>query len=389
MDCMDIRKELAICNKKSRSATEHCDANKDLTTVNVFFKRFIRTVSNNFCSQSINADDGYHQIDLTLTDLQCSYLKESLEERHSIVTLQEVHYILNNMTWVPRVTLPGLVGVWCDYLQENIKVVFMISASAAMLSNIIYILSKLRLSFYRLIFITTALLFLISVPWTWWYLYKKALASKMAALSKSPPDSCSPQKMSFFDTLYSYFHFTENECLKYYEALQVDALWEALAVTFAKFFLEPFEYLGEAIKKLFLSALNGVPFFLQPFILVFIVFMIALIVFVCSGYRFRSLLFNIEPSRAISISSAHNAQLKGLQDEIDKLEKKIKDLRLQEGRMIEDGSGDAKVHNALPISAAPALSSSSSSVSETPSPSALSVQAQVTLPSITADFRLS
>ena len=98
-------------------------------------------------------------------------------------------------------------------------------------STILLITSKHTLLGFFIIFIWIS--FIVSVPWEWMHLYKKVIAEKMAT-KMSTSSECFKEKMSYLSLvkywLQDSFSFSDNECLKYYNAEIVEPFWEVTPV---------------------------------------------------------------------------------------------------------------------------------------------------------------
>lgn len=84
-----------------------------------------------------------------------------------------------------------------------------------------------RTQFWGVLF----LCFIVSIPWEWYRLYRKAFASKQAQMEKEIPKHCRPDHElrpleSFSLWLRNSFTFTDDACVKYQEMLLVDPIWE-------------------------------------------------------------------------------------------------------------------------------------------------------------------
>lgn len=75
------------------------------------------------------------------------------------------------------------------------------------------------------------LCFIISIPWEWYHLYRKAFASKQAQMEKEIPKQCRPDhELSPLESLKLWlrnsFTFSDDMCIRYQENLLVDPIWE-------------------------------------------------------------------------------------------------------------------------------------------------------------------
>ena len=116
--------------------------------------------------------------------------------------------------------------------RVDFNVLFYAAVASAIFVLIIYITRFLLAShhtFFGLIFIIVTFSLIASVPWEWMRLYKEALARKVATKMTAPSD-CFKEKMSYLSLvkywLQDTFSFSDNECIKFYNAEIVDPIYE-------------------------------------------------------------------------------------------------------------------------------------------------------------------
>lgn len=153
--------------------------------------------------------------------------------------------------------------------------------------------------------------FIISIPWEWYYLYRKSFAAKQAELEKEMPKECRPAgKMQPFDYLIGWLQntvtFRRDACVQYYETFLVDPMWEvspsrALSATFTTIITHPFEDFAEAIGKSFRALFREVPIQWQPFVFLAVVVISIITIFALSGLQVKFPFVTIEtvPSLAL------------------------------------------------------------------------------------------
>ena len=74
-------------------------------------------------------------------------------------------------------------------------------------------------------------------------------------------------------------------------------LSQALAVTVTKFAVEPLEHIGVAVRKFILAMLYDVPYTLYPFLLVFAMLLVLMVLLLSFGYRIKLFyLLGLEPA---------------------------------------------------------------------------------------------
>lgn len=84
-----------------------------------------------------------------------------------------------------------------------------------------------RMQLWRVLF----LCFIVSIPWEWYHLYRKAFASKQAQMQTDIPKQCRPDhELQPLESLMLWFRnsftFSDDVCVKYQETLLVDPFWE-------------------------------------------------------------------------------------------------------------------------------------------------------------------
>eukprot|EP00111_Clytia_hemisphaerica_P020834 TCONS_00061441-protein len=137
--------------------------------------------------------------------------------------------------------------------------------------------------------------FVISVCWEYYRMYKMALAKKTASTMQlpKPPEQCLPvEKISELDALLIWFkdRFTlaDDECVKYHENLLVDPFWEvspmmAISVCLARFFLEPLKLCASAFGESFRLLFKEIPIQWQPFVFITLVLLTSLVILTHAG----------------------------------------------------------------------------------------------------------
>eukprot|EP00794_Sanderia_malayensis_P008147 gene8147-9018_t len=132
-----------------------------------------------------------------------------------------------------------------------------------------------RNSVLGIIVILILVCFVVSIPWEWMRMYKKALAKK--ARDSHMNSDCINSTLSMIGLakwwLQDTFSFSDSQCSKYYDALLVDPHWEvtpgqAITATFSRMFLEPFLHIAEYTGKCFRLIFKEVPLQWQPFLLI-------------------------------------------------------------------------------------------------------------------------
>ena len=143
-------------------------------------------------------------------DIILSILKTGKEE----IPSNFVNQIINILERVDFTVL-GYVIIAIMVLAVSVYSVFLLMASKHHFLGLLITL------------IWTSLI--VSVPWEWMRLYKEAIASKTATKMLTSSE-CFKEKMSYLSLvkywLQDSFSFSDNECLKYFNAEIIDPFWE-------------------------------------------------------------------------------------------------------------------------------------------------------------------
>ncbi|CAK9297738.1 unnamed protein product [Gordionus sp. m RMFG-2023] len=142
---------------------------------------------------------------------------------------------------------------------------------------IIQATSIMKRSLWRFFFALTFASFLLSFPWTWLHLYKKAVVKRQLEILM-PPECENVEfesAQSFASILKSYLMSwaffptkkmgnTQERCRVHHETLLLDPFWEitpsyAMAVTITKFVLEPLHHVGSSFNSLIFASFSGLP----------------------------------------------------------------------------------------------------------------------------------
>lgn len=172
-------------------------------------------------------------------------------------------------------------------------------------------------SFIRFIAQLTVAVIVVSVPWTWWDMYSQEVnkihAEAMTAMGTEEYRRCmaihtqAPSFVtSFMDTLgrtadaifqklvyvsrKKGLGLEDDACTRYRRFMLSQPLWavtptHALAVTLSRFFFEPSEHVGGAIKRFVVALLDDVPVALYPLLLFSVLCLVGGLAFVACGYR--------------------------------------------------------------------------------------------------------
>ncbi|XP_021354685.1 uncharacterized protein LOC110451148 [Mizuhopecten yessoensis] len=213
---------------------------------------------------------------------------------------------------------------------------------------------NIRLTWRQFVLKACILAFLISIPMTWYELYKAAEIQQQTAAMKDAPPECVRDKEdldeSTFDTLLGVaqsafrglFTFEKDNCQKYYEHMLISPFLKvpptkALAVTFVRFFVTPLKDVGEALGEFLRALLIDLPITLYPIAIAAVTIFFFLFLFMWMGYSIRLPFFlSIEPGQptvAVGDTGTQEAieehsrdlqnQMQAIQDALVSQEKKV------------------------------------------------------------------
>ena len=124
---------------------------------------------------------------------------------------------------------PPFSHIWSmvEYHKEFFAVIFII---IALVSILLIFEIRTSMPWYQQGWYLFGLLFIISIPWEWFRLYRKEFAEKQAELIKDIPKHCAPKIMSIAQRISLWmtglFTWGDDNCIKYQEAILVDPVWE-------------------------------------------------------------------------------------------------------------------------------------------------------------------
>jgi len=160
--------------------------------------------------------------------------------------------------------------------------------------------------------------FIVSVCWEYYRMYKVALAEKTANIMKlpTPPEQCSPiGKLSELDALLIWvkdrFTFADDECVKYHENLLVDPLWEvspivAISVCASRFLLEPMKLCASSLGQCFRLFFKEVPLQWQPVLFITGVCLVVLFILTHAGLEIWTPLLRLGFKTRVNVEALEN-----------------------------------------------------------------------------------
>ncbi|GAV06240.1 hypothetical protein RvY_16261 [Ramazzottius varieornatus] len=197
----------------------------------------------------------------------------------------------------------------------RLNLIFQVVAIVSLPILIIFLETKIRMSLMgiirRILQYMLLLSFLLSFPWTWYRLYQEKVAEQQRGLlqkdSHCGPLSAAQMLKRSLGKIFS-INPDASPCEKYYRAVNVDPFLDvpptmAVAVTITNFVVEPLKHIGRAFGEFFQGILAPLPFYMWPFVIVFVLFVTFMLIIVKSGYRVHLPWFfaRIEPGNQQSI----------------------------------------------------------------------------------------
>lgn len=231
-DCGGLQRELSQCYKDLVNVPQQCQPCSEKTVVNAspcdtpYFKKVARSILGNI------EDYGDHEVIITAS-------KDNVATLEKFVTSGD-----GNVQDVCEVTI-GVISNFKTkgYLYEfgqwdTPPFGFLTKEALLILAAIFFVICaaviferRTNLTWQSQFWFVIFLSFVISIPWEWYHLYRRAFASKQAQMAKDIPKQCQPDHElqpleSFRLWLRNSFTFSDDLCVKYQEMLLVDPAWE-------------------------------------------------------------------------------------------------------------------------------------------------------------------
>lgn len=211
---------------------------------------------------------------------------------------------------------------------------------------------QIHLTWRQFVLKACILAFLISIPMTWYELYKAAEIQQQTVAMKDAPAECVRDNEdqdggdNWFSVAQSAFRglftFEKDNCQKYYEHMLINPFLKvpptkALAVTFVRFFVSPLKDIGEAFGEFLRALLIDLPVTLYPIAIAAVTIFFFLFLFMWMGYSIRLPFFlSIEPGQTAVAGGDTQEALEGHSKEIQNQIKAVQDAVLnQEQKVME------------------------------------------------------
>lgn len=336
--CRQRVKELESLQKQARP----CKPPDEESEVQ-FFRQYVLSLVKQFDQVGLPtltyADSYEADIQISPSDIEILRKFGDGARRSSV---QDAHTVL--VTMVTRIRLQDVLQVnnrssfWSLYslAADNLPFIIQVCCLLVLLQMMFLLQRRLHLSWKMLLLLLLLFSFGLSVVWTWWHMYKVALANRHAVLDKDKPAECHEgASVSLWQTFISAFTITTDPCATYYEKLLVDPMWEisptqAIAKTITKFFVEPLEHIAHAVNKFLKAILIGLPVTIAPVVLGFIMVVCLFLLMMCCGYRVRIWPFvSFEPTPR-PVMSVTSEQQHHHQQRIEDLTEQVQQLTIQQ-----------------------------------------------------------
>ena len=235
-DCGSLQAKLSQCQQDLKKMPSSCPACAEKTVANAspsqpcdtpYFKKLARTILGHIedyrsyeVTVTVSKDDS-----LTLEKFVSSdkgNVQDVSEVIIGIVTNFKSHEVFGFSKWDTS-TL--------SYLTREailLSVAFILVICAVVIFEM-----RTSLSWQSQMWLVLLVSFIVSIPWEWYHLYRKAFASKQAQMAKANeiPKGCLPDHElrpweSFKLWFSSSFTFSDDICTRYQETLLVDPFWE-------------------------------------------------------------------------------------------------------------------------------------------------------------------
>ena len=254
-DCGRLQVKLSQCYNNLENRPQQCQPCAEKTVVNAspcdtpYFKKVVRSILGNL------EDRGDHEVVVTAS-------------KDDVVTLEKfVKSDDGNVQDVCEVII-GIISNFkgkddfYDFSQWDTSTLgyitkeafLIVTAFILVICAVVIFEVHTTLTWRSQIWFVLFLCFIVSIPWEWYHLYRKAFASKQAQMEKEIPKHCRPDHElqpfeSFKLWLRNSLTFSDDMCLKYQETLLVDPIWE-VSPSKVSFF---FQFILSSISQLLIS----------------------------------------------------------------------------------------------------------------------------------------
>ncbi|XP_062611723.1 uncharacterized protein LOC134273546 [Saccostrea cucullata] len=291
------------------------------------FKNFVQSFLKHFQLKEPTSGSQEYSMVLKLSADDFKILRKFVtEESKDLHSLYDSNDILTGMIeTVSRSHLGtmGQISIWFeDRYGASIDAALKMVAVLLMASVFATLEMKLQMSWRQRFMKLIVLAFIVSIPMTWFELYKAEQIKQQTVAMKDVPAEC-VKNDSISDNwlgaashiVTSMFTLKEDKCQKYYEHMMIDPIvkvppTKAVGVTFVRFFLSPLKDVGAALSTFIRELLIDLPVTLYPVAMIMVVVFLFLFLFMIFGYSIKLPFFlSIEPSPYHGITGSASSQL--------------------------------------------------------------------------------
>ena len=236
-DCGSLQAKLSQCEQDLKKMPSSCPSCTEKTAANAspsqpcdtpYFKKLARTILGHI------EDYGSYEVKVTASEDDSSTLEKFVSsDKGNVQDVSEV--IIGILTNFKSHQDVFGFSKWdtstLSYLTREailLSVAFILVICAVVIFEM-----RTNLSWRSQLWLVLLVSFIISIPWEWYRLYRKAFASKQAQMAKANeiPKGCLPDHElrpweSFKLWFSSSFTFSDDICTRYQETLLVDPFWE-------------------------------------------------------------------------------------------------------------------------------------------------------------------
>ena len=234
-DCGSLQAELLQCEQDLKKMPSSCPSCAEKTAANAspsqpcdtpYFKKLARTILGHI------EDYGSYEVTVTASEDDSSTLEKFVSsDKGNVQDVSEV-----------------IIGILTNFKSHedccskcDISILSYLTGEAILLSVAVILVicavvifeMRTNLSWRSQLWLVLLVSFIVSIPWEWYRLYRKAFASKQAQMARANeiPKGCLPDHElhpweSFKLWFSSSFTFSDDICTRYQETLLVDPFWE-------------------------------------------------------------------------------------------------------------------------------------------------------------------
>ncbi|CAH3166543.1 unnamed protein product [Porites evermanni] len=234
-DCGSLQAELLQCEQDLKKMPSSCPSCAEKTAANAspsqpcdtpYFKKLARTILGHI------EDYGSYEVTVTASKDDSSTLEKFVSsDKGNVQDVSEV-----------------IIGILTNFKSHedccskcDISILSYLTGEAILLSVAVILVicavvifeMRTNLSWRSQLWLVLLVSFIVSIPWEWYRLYRKAFASKQAQMARANeiPKGCLPDHElhpweSFKLWFSSSFTFSDDICTRYQETLLVDPFWE-------------------------------------------------------------------------------------------------------------------------------------------------------------------